>query len=184
MYLLHVKNIYDVGDDYYTIHIEDHGINSHNREVRQSVKKAFADLRKAINAYRLLPEYAELYRVDERYSVKGNYWCLHKQLLLHFAAWLNFPAPLETMLWEARIRAEQQYYSFQEPAQVSQVGVDKALQFFGLDHTATQEDLKRRYRQLVKRYHPDTGGDEAKFKTLQYAHSILKAHIKSDALVG
>ena len=66
MYILRVKNIYDAGNDYYRIHIEDHGINSHNREVRQSVKDAFATLRKAINAYRLLPEYAALYRTDER----------------------------------------------------------------------------------------------------------------------
>ncbi|GHO77887.1 hypothetical protein KSD_56580 [Ktedonobacter sp. SOSP1-85] len=184
MYLLRVKNIYDVGNDYYRIHIEDHGINSHNREVRQSVKDAFATLRKAINAYRLLPEYAVLYRTDERYSVKGNYWCLHKQLLLHFATWLEFSAPLETLLWEARMRAEQQYSSFQEPYQVSRAGIDNALRFFGLDHTATQEDLKRQYRQLVKRYHPDTGGDEAKFKTLQYAHTLLKTYMKSGSLVG
>lgn len=184
MYLLRVKNIYDVGNDYYMVHIEDHGINSRNREVRKAVKDAFASLRKAINAYRLLPEYAELYRTDERYSVKGNYWCLHKQLLIHFASWLEFTAPLETLLWEARVYAEQQYYSFQEPYRVSQTSVDHALHLFGLDHSATQEDLKRQYRQLVKLYHPDTGGDEAKFKKLQSAHIILKNHIKLDAHIS
>ncbi|GCE30079.1 hypothetical protein KDA_55630 [Dictyobacter alpinus] len=184
MYVLRVKHIYDVGNDYYMIHIEDHGINSRNREVRQSVKDAFANLRKAINAYRLLPEYAPFYPTDERYSVKGNYWCLHKRLLQHFAGWLEFSAPLDTLLREARLYAEEQYYSFQGSQRVSSIGVDTALRFFGLDHTATQEDLKRQYRLLVKRYHPDTGGDEAKFKTLQHAHTILKAHLNSRSLVG
>ncbi|GHO50687.1 J domain-containing protein [Ktedonospora formicarum] len=82
------------------------------------------------------------------------------------------------------MRAEQQYSSFQEPYQVSRAGIENALHFFGLDHTATQEDLKRQYRQLAKRYHPDMGGDEAKFKTLQYAHTLLKTYIKSGSLVG
>ncbi|WP_162005566.1 J domain-containing protein [Dictyobacter vulcani] len=166
------------------VHIEDHGINSHKREVRKAVKEAFASLRKAINTYRLLPEYAERYRSDERYSVKGNYWCLHKQLLLQFASWLEFTAPLETLLWEAKLHAEQQYYSFHEPYRVSQANVDNALRFFGLDHSATQEDLKRQYRQLVKLYHPDTGGDEATFKKLQTAHTILKTHLRSNTLVS
>lgn len=177
MYLLRVTHIDDMGDDYYMLYIEDHGINSHNREVRQSVKSAFAALRKAINAYRLLPEYAERYRTDTHYSVKGNSWCLHKQLLFSFASWLQFSAPLETLLREARIRSEQRSYRFQEPYYASQASVDTALRFFGLQHTATQEDLKKQYRQLVKRYHPDTGGDEATFKTLQYAHTILKTYI-------
>jgi hypothetical protein len=177
MYLLRVTHIDDVGDEYYRIHIEDHGINSHNRKVRHSVKSAFATLRKAINAYRLLPEYAERYRTDTRYSVKGNDWCLHKQLLFSFATWLQFSAPLETLLWEARMRSEQYSSHFQEPHSASQIRVDIAFRFFGLQHTATQEDLKKQYRQLAKRYHPDTGGDEVTFKTLQSAHAILKAYI-------
>jgi DnaJ domain len=177
MYLLRVTHIDDVGDDYYRIHIENHGINSHNREVRHSVKNAFASLRKDINAYRLLPEYAELYRTDTRFSVKGNNWCLHKQLLLAFAAQLQFSAPLETLLWEARMRSEQYSSRFQERYYASHTVVDTAFRFFGLQHTATQEDLKKQYRQLVKRYHPDTGGDEATFKRLQQAYSILKTYI-------
>lgn len=178
MYLLCVKNIYDAGNDYYTIHIEDHGINSRNREVRQSVKEAFATLRKAINAYRLQPEYAELYQTDERYNVKGNYWCLHKHLLLRFASQLTFSAPLETLLQEATLRAEQQYYNFQaEPYRTSQAGLEYALRIFELKHSFTSEDLKRRYRQLAKSYHPDTGGDEASFKKLQSAYTLLQAHI-------
>ncbi|GLV53407.1 hypothetical protein KDH_02610 [Dictyobacter sp. S3.2.2.5] len=177
MYPLRVKNIYDVGNDYYTLYIEDHGINSRNQKVRQSVKEAFAALRKAINAYRLRPEYAELYPIDERYSVKGNYWCLHKHLLLHFASWLTFSAPLETLLQEATLRAEQQYYNFQaEPYRISQAGLEHALRIFELKQGFTSEDLKQRYRQLAKSYHPDTGGDEASFKKLQNAYTLLQAY--------
>jgi hypothetical protein len=164
MFVLRVTYIDDVGDDYYRIYIEDHGINSRNQKVRHEVKSAFADLRKEINAYRLLPEYAERYRIDTRYSVKGNIWCLHKQLLVTFAARLQFSAPLETLLREARMRSDSSRFH-QRPSYVSQDSVDTAFRFFGLQRTATQEDLKKQYRQLVKRYHPDTGGDEAKFKT-------------------
>jgi hypothetical protein len=182
MYKLRVNNIYDVGSSYYIIQIENRGVNSHNGELRRSVKDAFSTLRKAINVYRLLPEYASIYRADWRYSVKGNNWCLHKQLLWQFASWLEFSGPLEKLLLEATIRAEWQQQSSQEPYRGSRSAVDSALHFFGLDSTATEEDVKRQYRQLVKQYHPDTGGDEAKFKALQHAHAILKTQLMIKAL--
>jgi hypothetical protein len=182
MYKLRVTNIYDVGGSYYIIQIENHGVNSRDGALRRSVKDAFATLRKALNAYRLLPEYASIYRTDWRYSVKGNNWCLHKQLLVQFASWLEFSGPLERLLLEATIRAEWQQQTSQEPYRGSRSAVDEALNFFHLDRTATDEDVKRQYRQLVKQYHPDTGGDEAKFKALQRAHAILKTQLQINSL--
>lgn len=47
----------------------------------------------------------------------------------------------------------------------------------GVDKTATQEEIKKRYRDLAKKYHPDkNAGDkskEEKFKEIQEAYSIL-----------
>lgn len=47
----------------------------------------------------------------------------------------------------------------------------------GVDKTATQEEIKKKYRELAKQYHPDKhGGDtakEEKFKEIQEAYNIL-----------
>jgi DnaJ-class molecular chaperone len=48
-----------------------------------------------------------------------------------------------------------------------------------LDETATLQDVKMRYKQLVKRFHPDAnGGDkqaEERFKSINEAYSNLKS---------
>ena len=55
---------------------------------------------------------------------------------------------------------------------------EKALQFFGLSNGFSETDLKKAYRKLAMKYHPDCNpGDkeaEEKFKELQNAHAILK----------
>ena len=35
----------------------------------------------------------------------------------------------------------------------------KELKLFGLESSATLQDVKKRYRTLAKQHHPDTGGD-------------------------
>lgn len=40
----------------------------------------------------------------------------------------------------------------------------------GLPSTATAVELKKRYRELAKLFHPDRGGDEATFKKINDAH--------------
>jgi DnaJ-domain-containing protein 1 len=53
----------------------------------------------------------------------------------------------------------------------------KALAELDLNATATLQEVKMRYKQLVKRYHPDAnGGDkgaEERFKTINEAYTIL-----------
>jgi molecular chaperone DnaJ len=43
----------------------------------------------------------------------------------------------------------------------------------GLDKKATPDDVKKAFRKLAQKHHPDKGGDEAKFKEITEAYSIL-----------
>jgi curved DNA-binding protein CbpA len=56
----------------------------------------------------------------------------------------------------------------------------EALDRLGLDESATKDDIRRTYRRLVKRYHPDAnGGDrraEDRFKGITEAYRHLLAH--------
>ncbi|MEX2643367.1 MAG: J domain-containing protein [Acetobacterales bacterium] len=58
-------------------------------------------------------------------------------------------------------------------------GERAALKLFGLDQHASLHDIKVRYKQLAKRYHPDaTGGDkrsEDRFKAVTRAYRYLLA---------
>jgi hypothetical protein len=38
---------------------------------------------------------------------------------------------------------------------------------FGLKRSASDEDIKKKYRELILEHHPDKGGDEEKFKSIQ-----------------
>ena len=49
----------------------------------------------------------------------------------------------------------------------------KLLDTLGLSFDAGEEDIKRKFRQLAKRYHPDTGGDSAKFIDLMEVYHLL-----------
>ena len=43
----------------------------------------------------------------------------------------------------------------------------------GIDKTASQDDIKRAYRSLASKHHPDKGGDTAKFQEIQEAYAVL-----------
>ncbi len=43
----------------------------------------------------------------------------------------------------------------------------------GVDKKATSDDVKKAFRKLAQKHHPDKGGDEAKFKEITEAYSIL-----------
>jgi len=42
-----------------------------------------------------------------------------------------------------------------------------------VDKTATKEGIKKAYKKLAKKHHPDHGGDEEKFKEINEAYGIL-----------
>jgi molecular chaperone DnaJ len=43
----------------------------------------------------------------------------------------------------------------------------------GIDKKASKDDIKKAFRKLAQKYHPDKGGDEAKFKEITEAYSVL-----------
>lgn len=43
----------------------------------------------------------------------------------------------------------------------------------GVDKKATQDDVKKAFRKLAMKHHPDKGGDEAVFKEITEAYSVL-----------
>ena len=43
----------------------------------------------------------------------------------------------------------------------------------GVERGASKDDVKKAFRKLAHKYHPDKGGDESKFKELNEAYSIL-----------
>src|SRR5512137_1040497 len=50
-------------------------------------------------------------------------------------------------------------------------------QVMGVPRTASQDEIKRAYRKLARKYHPDVSKEkdaEAKFKELQEANEVLK----------
>lgn len=51
-----------------------------------------------------------------------------------------------------------------------------ALEFFGLPRGFSWVELKKAYRSLVVRYHPDTGGSHEDFLALQQHYKILQRH--------
>lgn len=48
----------------------------------------------------------------------------------------------------------------------------------GVDKKATQDDVKKAFRRLAQKHHPDKGGDEKKFKEITEAYSVLSDDTK------
>lgn len=43
----------------------------------------------------------------------------------------------------------------------------------GIEKNASKEDIKKAFRKLAHKYHPDKGGDEARFKEVNEAYTVL-----------
>ena len=53
------------------------------------------------------------------------------------------------------------------------VGTRTYYDILGVKRDATQDDIKKAFRKLAAKYHPDAGGDEAKFKEVSEAYTTL-----------
>jgi len=53
------------------------------------------------------------------------------------------------------------------------VDTTKLYETLGVQKTASNSEIKKAYRKLAVKYHPDKGGDEAKFKEVSAAYEIL-----------
>jgi len=49
----------------------------------------------------------------------------------------------------------------------------QALDVLGLPPNATNQQIKRRYRELAKKYHPDRGGDPREMQRIIAAYQSL-----------
>lgn len=54
-----------------------------------------------------------------------------------------------------------------------QSGSRELYEVLGVDQEATQEQIKKAFRKLVVKHHPDKGGDAEKFKELNAAYEVL-----------
>ena len=55
-----------------------------------------------------------------------------------------------------------------------QIPLENAYRILGLDPSASDEEVKKRYRELAKKLHPDVGGTDALFAILQMAYEQIK----------
>lgn len=52
--------------------------------------------------------------------------------------------------------------------------VQKAKDFFGFTHSPTKEEIKKKYKELARKYHPDiNGGDDKMMKELNHFRDVL-----------
>lgn len=62
--------------------------------------------------------------------------------------------------------------NFQAPPQFGEV--EKAKEFFGFTHTPTKEEVKKKYKELARKYHPDINDhDDSKMKDLNHYKDVL-----------
>lgn len=84
------------------------------------------------------------------------------------------PQSIAALLWQImRLGMRSLWMSNANPARYM-LQRQQALAVLGLPPNATPEQIKRRYRQLAKRYHPDRGGDQREMQRIISAYEFLK----------
>jgi DnaJ-domain-containing protein 1 len=80
---------------------------------------------------------------------------------------------IASLLWDlVRLSARALWSSRVNPVRPI-VERQQALAVLGLPPDATRQQIKRRYRELAKKYHPDRGGDQAEMRRIIAAYQLL-----------
>ncbi len=83
------------------------------------------------------------------------------------------PKSFVSLLWDiVRISVRTLWQSDANPARTI-MQRQQALAVLGLPPTATPQQIKRRYRALAKRHHPDRGGDRQQMQRIIAAYEFL-----------
>jgi DnaJ-domain-containing protein 1 len=83
------------------------------------------------------------------------------------------PNTIPGLLWEIMRTAFQVFWQSSANPARALARRQQALALLSLPPTATQLQIKRRYRELAKRHHPDHGGDARQMQLLNEAYQIL-----------
>ena len=57
---------------------------------------------------------------------------------------------------------------------------EKEYKILGLDEDVTDQEIKQRYRYLIKKHHPDRGGDPKRFKKIKKAYDKIREYRTTD----
>jgi DnaJ-domain-containing protein 1 len=89
------------------------------------------------------------------------------------------PKSFASLFWNVvRLSAKTLWQSSANPARAV-VERQRALAVLGLPVNATRQQIKKRYRDLAKRYHPDRGGDQQQMQRIIAAYEfLLKEHTR------
>lgn len=80
---------------------------------------------------------------------------------------------IASLLWDlVRLGARALWSSRANPVRPI-VERQQALAVLGLPPDATRQEIKRRYRELAKKYHPDRGGDQKEMRRIIAAYQLL-----------
>ena len=83
------------------------------------------------------------------------------------------PRSIAGLLWDMfRVGMRSLWHSGSNPARVI-LQRQQALAVLGLPPNATPQQVKRRYRALAKRHHPDRGGDPRQMQKIIAAYEFL-----------
>ncbi len=56
--------------------------------------------------------------------------------------------------------------------------IENALEIMGLPKFITKSDIKKQYRFLAQKHHPDKGGQEGKMEQINQAYGLLMKYIE------
>ena len=83
------------------------------------------------------------------------------------------PKSFMSLLWDMLGTSIRTFWRSNANPARSLVQRQQALAVLGLPPTSTPQQIKRRYRALAKRYHPDCGGDQQQMQRIIAAYEFL-----------